>query len=191
MLNRIEAGRYWVMSDEKNGPREVRYLAVISYLPGNPAAQNHSTKKFRQRNPMHWASLVELEDVQTRPHTMTHEVSFNSAPEDRDYLLVYHHCRKSHPDIRMVDQKHECMGNESRYRRISQKQPCRTQITTRGDKRRHQQRSRANDHTTRKVDYNSTVDSDVRRGHGHRSENASDDPEGSRHNQNQNDIRSQ
>ena len=102
MLNRIEAGRYWIMSDEKNGPREVRYLAVISYLPGNPAAQNHSTKKFRQRNPMHWASLVELEDVQTRPHTITHEVSFNSAPEDRDYLLVYHHCRKSHPDIRMV-----------------------------------------------------------------------------------------
>ena len=102
MLNRIQPGRYWVMSDDKSEPREVRYLAVISYMPGNPAAQNHTTKKFRQRNPMDWASLVELEDVQTRPHTVTHEVTFNCTPEDGEYLLVYHHSRKSNPDIRMV-----------------------------------------------------------------------------------------
>ena len=102
MLNRIEAGRYWVKSDDKCEPREVRYLAVIAYLPGNPAAQNHITKKFRQRNPMDWATLAELEDVQTRPHTMTHEITFNCAPEDGEYLLVYHHSKKSYPDIKMV-----------------------------------------------------------------------------------------
>ena len=146
MLSRIQAGRYWVMSDDKAEPREVRYLAVISYMPGNPAAQNHTTKKFRQRNPMNWASLVELEDVQTRPHTVTHEVTFNCAPEEGEYLLVYHHSRKSNPDIRMVVTR-----NSNAWGTIVNTKECRTQITARGGKRRRQQRSRTNDHATRKV----------------------------------------
>ena len=33
---------------------------------------------------------------------MTHEITFNCAPEDGEYLLVYHHSRKSYPDIKMV-----------------------------------------------------------------------------------------